>query len=228
MVRSPLFGNFIYRRYNEPHSDGIRYGRFLKASMGEKAWGLTRYFPEGVKIQNIPLSKSTQKIEVVEAVKSYLVKAKFQSRMAITISNAVDELVMNAIFTAPVDPFGKPLYETQSRDLVFDLHGKSAVNCSICFDGEVLGFSATDLYGSLDKEKLLQHLSKVYTKEEYRVRTSVAGAGIGLATVFRSGGSLLFMSESSSRTDVSVFFRHFPSYRAFKDQFRFVSTQFYF
>ena len=88
--------------------------------------------------------------------------------------------------------------------------------------------AASDLYGSLDKNRLLSHISKIYKEEEYRVRTAVAGAGIGLATVFRTGGSFFFVSEQGVRTEVTVFFKRTDNFREFKDQFRFISTQFYF
>ena len=74
----------------------------------------------------------------------------------------------------------------------------------------------------------LLRFDKVYTDEEYKVRSSVAGAGIGLATVFRSGGSFFFVSEAGVKTEVTVFFRRTDNFRKFKDQFRFISTQFYF
>jgi hypothetical protein len=80
----------------------------------------------------------------------------------------------------------------------------------------------------LDKAKLLAHVTKVYTEEEYKIKTSQAGAGIGLATVYKTGGSFFFSSESRERTEVTVFFRKTDSYREFRDQFRFFSTQFYF
>jgi hypothetical protein len=54
------------------------------------------------------------------------------------------------------------------------------------------------------------------------------GAGIGLATIYRSGGSFFLVSEMRERTEVTLFFRRTDSYREFKEQFRFFSTQFYF
>jgi hypothetical protein len=98
----------------------------------------------------------------------------------------------------------------------------------IGFDGTYVGVTVADSYGSLEKDKLLSFMSKVYEQEEYKLKTSVAGAGLGLATVFRSGGSFLFVSESRVRTEVTVFFRRCDNYRDFKDQFRFISTQLYF
>jgi hypothetical protein len=102
------------------------------------------------------------------------------------------------------------------------------VEIQVGFDGKYAGVTAVDHFGSLDKSKLLSHMSKIYTEEEYKVKTSVAGAGIGLATVFRTGGSFFFCSESRTRTEVTVFFKRTDNFREFRDQFRFLSTQFYF
>ena len=60
------------------------------------------------------------------------------------------------------------------------------------------------------------------------MKMSIAGAGIGLATTFRGGGSLIFMSEKNSRTEVCVIFERLDNIREFKDQFRYVLNQFYY
>jgi hypothetical protein len=99
---------------------------------------------------------------------------------------------------------------------------------NVGFDGVYVAISAVDHFGSLDKAKLLKHISRLYSDEEYKIKTAVAGAGIGLATVFRSGGSFYFVSENRVRTEVTVFFKKTDNFREFKDQFRFISTQFYF
>lgn len=229
LIQSPLFGHFIHRTYQEdPVSVGQHYGRIVRATQADRAFGLANLMKENAKIQVVKIPLSSQKQSSVEAVRNYLIAAKFQTRMATLIANAVDELLMNAMFDAPVDELGKQMYKSTSRSTQLKLEGKSAVEMHLGFDGSYVAITAVDLYGSLDKNKLLAHISKIYTDEEYKVKTSVAGAGIGLATVFHSGGSFFFVSESSSRTEVTVFFKRYDSFRMFKDQFRFISTQFYF
>jgi hypothetical protein len=71
-------------------------------------------------------------------------------------------------------------------------------------------------------------MSKIYAQEEYKVKTSMAGAGVGLSTVFNAGASFFFVSESRNKTEATVFFKKTDNFREFKDQFQFVSTQFYF
>ncbi|MCM2322619.1 MAG: hypothetical protein NDJ90_05105 [Oligoflexia bacterium] len=228
LIQSPLFGHFIFRNYGNPKEAGAQYGRLVLATIQERAFGLEKLLQENAKIQTVKLQSTVQKQGAVEAIKNYLLAAKFQSRMASVIANAVDEILMNAMFDAPVDDIGRPLFASVSRSTAMKLEGRHAVEISVGFDGRYVGLTAVDSFGSLDKAKLLSHISKVYTEEEYKVKTSVAGAGIGLATVFRSGGSFFFSSESRHRTEVTVFFKRTDSFREFKDQFRFISTQFYF
>jgi hypothetical protein len=228
LIQSPIFGHFILRNYGDPKAAGQHYGRIVKATLSERAFGLGQMLRPGAKVQAVKLLITTQKQDAVEAIKNYLMAAKFQSRMATVIANAVDELLMNAMFDAPVDELGKPLYAATARSTSMKLENKHAVEMHVGYDGHYVGITAVDLFGSLDKNKLLSHISKIYTEEEYKVKTSVAGAGIGLATVFRSGGSFFFVSESRARTEVTVFFKRTDSFREFKDQFRFISTQFYF
>ena len=92
-----------------------------------------------------------------------------------------------------------------------ELKGKPQSKCKSASTATTSAITAVDQFGSLDKVKLLSHISKIYTDEEYKVKTSVAGAGIGLATVFRSGGSFFFVSESRVRTEVTVFFQKAPT-----------------
>lgn len=228
LIQSPLFGSFIHRNFQQDANVGRHYGRLIKATIAGQVFGTQTLVKQGTKIQNIKLKASSQKQDAVEAVRGYLLALKFQVRMATVVANAVDELLMNAIFDAPVDQMGKHVLDSTSRATTLALEGQKAVELNVAFDGEYVALTAVDLFGSLSKAKLLAAISKIYTEQEYRVRTSVAGAGIGLASVFHSGGSFFFASEQGARTEVTVFFRRCDSYREFKTQFRFLSTQFYF
>ena len=228
VVSSPLFGNFISRKFGDPAVSGERYGFVLASTLTDKAFGTEKLFSENAKIQTVQFESTSQKQQGVEAVKNFLIQAKFKTRMATVIANAVDELIMNAMFDAPVDELGKQVYQSTPRDKVFSLKDRSAVEMKVVYDGGYVGITAIDRWGSLDKERLLNHISRRYREEEYKVKTTSAGAGIGLATIFRSGGSFLFASESGARTEVTTFFRKADNFRDFKEQFRFISTQFYF
>jgi hypothetical protein len=228
LIQSPIFGHYILRNYGVPKEAGEHYGRIIKSALGQQTFQMSAFLRPNAKIQNIKLTSTSQKQEAVEAIKNYLQAAQFNSRMATLISNAVDEILMNAMFDAPIDTLGKTTLAQTPRSTVIALEGQSAVEMNVGFDGVYVAISAVDHFGSLDKAKLLKHISRLYSDEEYKIKTAVAGAGIGLATVFRSGGSCDCVSENRVRTEVTVFFKKTDNFREFKDQFRFISTQFYF
>ncbi|MBY0471891.1 hypothetical protein K2X30_12050 [bacterium] len=226
LLESPLFGNFVLRHYESPKADGQHYGRIVAASQTDRAFGLESIMKS--KTQSVKLEWTTQKQDAVDAVRNYLLAAKFKARMATTVANAVDEILMNAMYDAPVDDLGKSIYQSTPRSTPMKLENKAAVQMEITYDGKYVAVSAIDLYGSVDKKKLLAHMAKSYQREEFRVRATHQGAGVGLGQVFRSGGSVLFSSEAGSRTEVTIMFRRLDMFREFKDQFRFLGTQFYF
>lgn len=228
LFKSPIFGHYIRRNYGDIDKVARRYGKIVKATLNDRAFGLETLMRDGSRIQVVKFQSTKQKQEGVEAVKNYLLAAKFKTRMATVIANAVDELIMNAMFDAPIDELGKPLHQATPRDSVLPIAPDRPVEMHVGYDGDYVAITAVDGWGSLDKVKLFSHIAKRYNDEEYKVKTAVAGAGIGLATVFRSGGSFLFASESRVRTEVTVFFQRTDNFREFKDQFRFISSQFYF
>jgi hypothetical protein len=231
-IQSPLFGNFIVREFGpgkeSPATCGKHYGRIVKATLLEHAFGLTHFLDQDAKVQIVKFKNTNQKQAGVEAVKNYLLAAGFKSRMATVIANAVDEILMNAMFDAPVDGSGRPMHTALSRNTAIALEAKSAIEMHVGFDGTRVGISVIDQFGSLDRGRLLSHVSKKYSDDAYKLKNIVAGAGIGLATIFSTGGSLVFASESGMRTEATIFFARTDNFRIFKEQFRYLVAQFYF
>lgn len=228
ITQCEYFGSFIKRTYHEPikaELAGDRYARIICSQLNPDNPTLEPYLLPGAQIQSIQMKSSKEKIAIVDAIKSYSSKAKFGSRPTTLIANCADELIMNAVFNAPVDPFGKKLFDTTPRDLDFALTGQHEVSVSVGYDGKVLALMVSDLYGSVDKDKIIFHISSAYSHSEYRVKM-IAGAGLGLSNIFQTGGSLVFNVEKGNRTDVVALFERTENYRAFKDQFRFFSTRF--
>lgn len=231
LCNSALFGNFLLRTYDTPQKAkqaADRYASVVRASLMDRAFGLKNFFSDKAQIQNIRVIHSSQKQKIVEAIRAFLIKARYPTRVATVIANSVDELVMNGIFAAPIDEVGHRIYEQTPRDTPIELVDQAVIEVTLCIDGSKCGISVSDNFGSIDKEKIIRHLSTVYTRDSYTVKTNVAGAGIGLATTFRNAGSLIFICEKGSRTEVAVTYERFENFKDFKGQFRYISTQFYY
>ena len=224
---SPLFGSF-YKRYNEDIQKNAEfYGRFVLAGETMTTHELSHFLSPQAGTQTITLTHTNQKQEAAEAVRQYLISAKIPARISNIIANAVDELLMNALFDAPVDDFGKTLYNATSRNQGRELKENEQVKMSIGYDGFYVGVSITDQFGSLDRNRILTHVSSNYRDSEYQIRVSQAGAGLGVATIFKSGGSLIYHCELHAKTEATLLFRTYPNYREFKNQFKLFSAKFY-
>lgn len=227
VTKSPFFGSYFQRPTEEVEDKARFYGRFVDASEKRVTHELGHFLSEKGKVQTLTLTHSDQKQEAAEAVRQYLIQAKVPARISNIIANAVDELLMNAIFDAPADEFGRPIYTSTVRSQSRQLLGQEEVSMKIGFDGFYVGISITDHFGLLDRGRLLNHVSMNYRDQEYTVKQGNAGAGLGLATVFKSGGSLIYHCENGVKTEATLLYRAFSNYRDFKNQFHFFSAKFY-
>lgn len=230
IASSELLGTFMPKKFTSsdlPHI--VRALRAIeKTRQPSQDFKIERFFNSGTKIQNLKLTKSSQKTAVIESLKVNLYEAGFKMRVASVIASAFDELVINAFFDAPVDELGRYIYLKTPRNTLIEMDEQHPVDIEIAFDGDTIGISVLDHFGSLNKRKMHGDISKSYTEEEYKMKTHVAGAGLGLAQVYRNGGGLIFECEQGAATCVTLFYKKTDSFKQFKDQFHFMSSLLYF
>jgi hypothetical protein len=220
-----MFGHFIIRNYGDPKEAGRHYGRIVQGYRGNDEIKVSSLLSDSGSIRIIKLKNSTEKSAFIDQVREYLSnETSFVERSIFVIINAVDELLMNAIYDAPTTQSGKEKYSMTLRDTPIDLEGQQSVELQMGYDGEYVAFTVVDRFGSVNKTKLLSKVFASYMEEEYQVDLSRAGAGLGLATTFRTGGSLLIYSKPKEKTAVTVFFKQTENYRDFKKQFKFISV----
>ena len=223
--KSEVFGHYIHRNFSDSNIDTI--AQIFKATVSDNSFGIEQY--SSVQFTTKSIVKTDQKSSVLDEIKSDLNKFGVKPRIASIISTAIDELIMNAIFDAPVNEMGKPIYQQTPRNSIFDLTGKNIVDLKYGFDDRFFIVSVLDQHGSLDKKKLLgQHLSKSYEEKQYVAKNFSAGAGLGLSHVLRNSGGMIVSCSTGEKTEVILFFKKTESFKDFKDQFRFLSTFIFF
>ncbi|HLE01126.1 MAG TPA: hypothetical protein VJB59_12755 [Bdellovibrionota bacterium] len=227
LVAGPYAGNILKRSGALEH-EGVHYGRILQCTLSQKGPELLgpEFKNRGGVTQEFVLGRTTEKQSAIEKVRDLFLEHGFLGRVAEVIATAADELLMNAMFDAPVDDAGRQIYSKVDRSTDFELLGRHAVKMVVGFDGAYGAVSVTDSFGSLERAKLLKHVLKLYKDDTYHLGTEVAGAGIGLASVFQLGGSLFFFSEQGKKTEVIAFFKRAESFREYRGHFRFLTMQF--
>lgn len=214
----PAFGHHWFRRF-DPTSSAI-FAKLLAAMCESHPFGIQRFFPEKHSRQRIVLKRSGHKNPAVEALQKHLMRQGISGRLSALVSQALDELIMNAIFDAPVLPNGTPLRRGTERSLDFELIEREHVEIELVTANDYAAVSVSDQFGSLRREKLFEFLKRDFHGKDY-VPDSSKGAGLGLLGTLQSGLSLLMVSQPKVRTEATLFFHKTENYKAFREGFRF-------
>lgn len=227
LAGSPLFGTYFQRNFGawQPEPSAL-FARHLDRLLKKNEFGLRNFLGADVSVKEVALPDSQNRTIIADAIQKASEAGGFRRRISDRVATAVDELLMNAIFDAPVDENGTRIYRLLPRTAEFTLEGKSSVRFSIAFDGEVLGISVRDNYGSLEKVKFLQNLSMAGTNKDSITSASRAGAGLGLATIYSAGCDMFFHCQKGQATEVILLFRNAPSAMESRSEFRMLGTYF--
>ena len=207
-----IFGHHLRRRFSPPAARVI--GKIMLASVSPNPFGIERYFSpdDDVRVQKIDLNLSSKKTPAVEAVRNFLSKTGTADRLASKVAQAADELLMNAIYDAPVLKDGTHYRHGVSRQSSFDIDG--GVTLSFAEAETYAAISVMDAFGSVDREKIMFCLKKDYREANYIVRPSAQGVGLGLSSIILSDLSIQIITRPKMKTEAVLFF---PKVSKFKD-----------
>lgn len=172
---------------------------------------------------NAEINFSNQKNGIVEQLEKALGENKhINPRLQNFIINTLDELLLNAIFDAPIEISSKKnLLKNIARDTIFIL--EKPVYLSIVMGTNFFALSVEDKYGSFDFDTLKKSLLK-NPVEQYNVidDTISQGAGLGISLTFNRGASLAFVSSENNFTKTIAYFPLCDDYKHFKNKERFL------
>ena len=214
----PVFGHHIIRRYPDVFPGLI--AKIARAALSEDPFGLENFIPDPLANKKIVLNESRQRGIVVEALANIL-RTKMRPNMVENVAQITDELLMNAVYDAPVDKNGFTYRKQGSRTDNFLLKPKEEITLEMAQGDEYFSVSVTDQFGSLEKEIVLGFIRKDYENENYRVQEKVTGAGLGIYGMINGGNSLLFMCKPRVKTEVVLFYPNVTSKRQFRESFQF-------
>jgi hypothetical protein len=174
----------------------------LEKLLSNDVFGMERYFanaPDAGNPARFRCTSATQRDELLEWVRSYAAACRVRSRLLDVLLVATDEMITNALYNAPTDGRGNHPYAGLSRavPVTLDNHVDIELRC----DGQRLGLSTRDPFGSLRPEVVHASLRRCFHKPEPRPG-STGGAGLGLYLLLSSLSQLVFNVAPGRRTEV--------------------------
>lgn len=190
------------------HDDRFDDDEFIASAtkaLRRDVFGLQKYFPWGVTTYSMVVRNYEQKTRAIQIIMEYAREAGLRGPVRDRVQLVSDELMMNALYHAPVDEKGNELYGATSRKELATLDEVQPIEIHYGCSGRYFGISVRDGGGSLTRQKALEYLMRA-KKETAEIESKATGAGLGLISVLRSVSKLIFNLDPGSSTEVIALF----------------------
>jgi hypothetical protein len=170
-----------------------------------QVFGLQKYFPWGVTLYNMEIGSYEDKVKALDVLNAYAELAGARGPVRDRMALVAEELIINAMYHAPVDEDGKPKYRHMSRKDLAKLTFDRKVRVACASNGQHFAVAVRDQYGSLEKDTVVQFLSKG-TAKSLEPENRESGAGLGLVTGLKNANKLVFNLSPGAGTEVIALF----------------------
>ena len=190
--------------HDERFDDDEFISSATKALRGE-VFGLQKYFPWGVTTFQMVLKNAQEKSRAVEVLDNYAKIAGCRGGVRDRIQLVCDELIMNALYHAPVDEQGAEKYRGKTPKELAQLDVVNQVEVRYGCSGRYFIVSVRDGQGSLSRARALEYLLRAQ-KGDAVIENKTTGAGLGLLSVLKSVSKLVFNLDRGVSTEVVAIF----------------------
>ncbi len=173
-----LVGRRLHRHESAP------FGAFL-------SWGYVG-FKDSV-------GDSARRDEAVAHTQKFVERLGAPRRLGEMFAELAHELLMNALYDAPVDAAGRPRH-AHDRKAPVALADSEAASLRVASDGVRLAIQVADPFGRLERRHVFQGLARGLAGQ---IDRSGGGAGLGIATCLQSTGALVYDVVPGQKTEVT-------------------------
>jgi hypothetical protein len=117
------------------------------------------------------------------------VRRKYREAM----EKCLDEMLMNALYDAPVDEAGKQIFSEIPTKTRISLRVEQKVVVQYSCDGHTFAISVRDAFGTLERNTVLRYLYKcLHAPPDQQIDNKQGGAGLGLYLMVNSATTVYF------------------------------------
>lgn len=207
-----------FRLQNLLAGDDIRDDELLttvQKLLRSDIFGLDKYFQWGVESESMVVTTSREVDAVVEAAEEFVRSIGVSRRLVQNFSLVTEELTTNALYDAPVDEHGDFRYAHLDRGNDVELAEDEQIAIEFCSDGQRVGLSVCDPFGSLTADLTLDYLANCFRRDDGQINWETGGAGLGLYQSFEGLSHLAVNLDPEHRTEMIGLLNVEGSYRSF-------------
>lgn len=181
----------------------IERGVFVTAQklLSGDIFGIERYLPAGTPVHYCRLNDFAGRGKAIDTVLDFAKESKIRSRLREGIGQVCEELLMNALYDAPVDESGVQVFaEIDPHDRVATCSPRP-VSIRYAATETQFAIAVRDRYGRLAKNTIIAYINKCLTSDN-QIDRKAYGAGLGLYIVANAAASYVVNVAYDIATEV--------------------------
>lgn len=142
-------------------------------------FGIEKYLPPGTEIHLTRLRDYQGRQNAIDEVLAFADKAGVRRQVRQSIAQVCEELLMNALYDAPIDEHGQRVFENVDLKERLERLAPRPVSIRYAIVDDQFAVAVRDRFGTLDKATILRFIDKCI-RSPNQIDRKVYGAGLGL------------------------------------------------
>ena len=164
-------------------------------------FGIEKYLPAGTPVHYARLRDFAGRGRAIDTVLGYAEQAKMRRQVRTAIGAVCEELLMNALYDAPVDASGRPMFADVDPHDRKETRSPRPVSIRYAATEQLFAVAVRDRFGRLAKNTILSYIEKCIHSPD-QIDRKTYGAGLGLYLVANAAASYVVNVAYGIATEV--------------------------
>ncbi len=183
--------------------DELDHGVFVTAQklLTGDIFGIEKYLPQGTDVRYVRIRDFEGRGRAIDTVLEFAEQSKMRRQVRSAIGQVCEELLMNALYDAPVDADGKPVFADVDPHDRRDMATPRPVSIRYAATDTHFAVAVRDRFGRLAKNTILSYIEKCIHSPN-QIDRKTYGAGLGLYLVANAAASYVVNVAHGIATEV--------------------------
>lgn len=206
LQKFPQINYFVSRNLDNKTFTIKNISTTVSKILNKDLFGMEKYLSWGTQFEIAIVNDSDRRLELIEKMKAHFKPFGIRSFILDRVHTVAEELLMNAIYDAPVDQQAISLFNHLPRTVRVQLNEEQQAVLRYGTDGFFIAISVTDPFGGLTKDVVMKYLESVYAGQAGSLNTEKGGAGRGIHMIIENSDLTVYNVIKGQKTEVICLF----------------------